>query len=368
MKFQMIRILMAVMLLEVGAESSRAALPPSHPRNPLAAKATSKALVYASDIAPLLERYCYGCHGHGKHKGDLSLDSFTNEVALVTDQKTWERVLKMVAEGEMPPASKPQPSSGERELVARWIEREVFHCDCDHPDPGRVTIRRLNRAEYNNTVRDLLGVEFRPAEDFPVDDSGYGFDTIGDALSMPPVLLEKYLSAAQKILDAALSSQNTTIRRTNHFSVDLLELGYNAKQRGDGTVSLNSIEEDDVAVRLETPLRSRYRMRVKAYARQETNRPIELTFLIDSTPARTVTVTTNSNFPEVYETSVLVPPGKHRLRAAVRRIKDGLSESEALDWKKGPLQKGAVFVEYMELEGPLPEPGMPAPVLQFHIF
>src|SRR5262249_27970295 len=68
-------------------------------------------------------------------------------------------------------------------------------------DPGRVTIRRLNRNEYNNTIRDLLGVKFKPAEDFPTDDVGYGFDNIGDVLAMSPLLMEKYLNAAAKILD-----------------------------------------------------------------------------------------------------------------------------------------------------------------------
>src|SRR5712675_3547257 len=69
---------------------------------------------------------------------------------------------------------------------------------------GRVTIRRLNRTEYNNTIRDLVGVDFKPAEDFPADDVGYGFDNIGDVLSVSPLLLEKYLSAAEAILDRAI--------------------------------------------------------------------------------------------------------------------------------------------------------------------
>jgi len=306
---------------------------------------------YSDQVLPLLQQYCYGCHGNGKHKGDLALDAYTNHVAIVADQKTWERVLKMVSNQEMPPSSKPQPSLAERELLARWIERDVFKCDCAHPDPGRVTIRRLNRAEYNNTVHDLLGVEFQPAEDFPVDDSGYGFDNIGDALSLPPLLIEKYLNAARKVLDAALAVDDQAERRTNHYSIDLLELGYNAKQRGDGMVALNSVEEDDVAVHVEVPWSVEYAVRVKAYARQETNAPMKLTFLVDRTPGEVFEVATNE--ARIYETVVKIPPGKHRVRAAVRRTKDGLSKSEALEWKKGELQKGAVLVEFLELDGPL---------------
>src|SRR5437660_9601661 len=104
----------------------------------------------------------------------------------------------------MPPENKPQPSPAERDLITRWVSAFFFPCDCNHPDPGRVTIRRLNRAEYNNTIRDLLGVKFQPANDFPADDSGYGFDNIGDVLSLSPLLLEKYVGAAEKILDAAV--------------------------------------------------------------------------------------------------------------------------------------------------------------------
>ncbi len=89
--------------------------------------------------------------------------------------------------------------------MSNRIERELQRADAAvRPSPGRVTARRLNRTEYNNTVRDLLGIDFRPADDFPQDDSGYGFDNIADALSMSPVLMEKYLRAAEKVVQTAL--------------------------------------------------------------------------------------------------------------------------------------------------------------------
>jgi hypothetical protein len=286
----------------------------------------------------------------------LALDSYTNQLAAVTDQKTWERVLKMISSREMPPANKPQPSDRERMALTKWIEKDVFYCDCERPDPGRVTIRRLNRAEYNNTIRDLLGVEFHAADDFPVDDSGYGFDNIADALSLSPLLVEKYLNAAGKVLDAALLAGSHSQRRTNLYSIDALEIGYNAKQQGDGTVALNSIEEDDVAINVEVPWAIEYAVRIKAYARQETNAPIQLTFLLDKTPIKVVNVETNRESPQLYEAVIKVPPGKHRIRAAVRRNKEGLSEAKALDWKSGNNQKGAVYVDHLEVDGPLSPP------------
>ena len=104
----------------------------------------------------------------------------------------------------MPPAGKPRPSDQELALLADWIKREVFGVDSRDPDPGRVTIRRLNRVEYRNTVRDLTGFDFKAEEEFPPDDTGYGFDTIGDVLTVSPLLLEKYMQAAESIVAAAV--------------------------------------------------------------------------------------------------------------------------------------------------------------------
>ena len=186
---------------------------------------------FARDIKPLLEKYCYGCHGETKQKADLSLQSYENLASILTNRPVWERVLHNVQTREMPPENKPQPSEAERERITKWIEAEVFNCDCDNPDPGRVTLRRLNRAEYNNTIRDLLGVYFHPADDFPADDSGYGFDNNGDVLSLPPILLEKYMAAAEKILDAAIVTRFSTNGPSKRFAAGdiysrLVEWGY----------------------------------------------------------------------------------------------------------------------------------------------
>jgi hypothetical protein len=315
-----------------------------------AASAAPKSPGYAGTITPLLAQYCYDCHGRGKHKGDISLDEWKSEGEAVADRQAWERVLQMVQSQAMPPKKKAQPTAVERATLLSWIETAVFHCDCNNPDPGRVTIRRLNRVEYNNTVRDLLGVDFQPAEDFPVDDSGYGFDNIGDALSMPPVLIEKYLIAAENIVDAALGRGKV---RTMRFAVDELEVGYNAKRRGDGWVVLNSIEEDDVAISQTFAVGGEYLIRTRAYARQESTNVVKLDFMLDKTPLQAVEVEPREAAAKTYEVKVQIPAGKHRVRAVVRRVKDGLPEAEALKWKSGPPQKGAVAVQWLEVKGPL---------------
>jgi hypothetical protein len=105
----------------------------------------------------------------------------------------------------MPPPGSPRPEPTQLKHVTAWVTDELARIErTTKPRAGRVTARRLNRAEYNNTVRDLLGVDTRPADDFPQDDSGYGFDTIGDVLSVSPPLLEKYLTAAERVARTAI--------------------------------------------------------------------------------------------------------------------------------------------------------------------
>src|SRR5262245_8407124 len=104
----------------------------------------------------------------------------------------------------MPPAGEERPTPEERQKVLDWIKFDVFRINPNDPDPGRVTVRRLNRTEYRNTIRDLTGVDYNTTEFFPVDDSGYGFDNIGDVLSVSPLLMEKYLQAAEKIVDQSV--------------------------------------------------------------------------------------------------------------------------------------------------------------------
>lgn len=149
---------------------------------------------------PFLKKYCLECHSGDKPKAELSLAAFVDNASVVKKRKTWESVLKMVEASEMPPDNKPQPTAQEIEAFA-GLARAVFehHDKNAKPDPGRVTMRRLNRVEYANTVRDLVGADFNPAADFPTDDIGHGFDNIGDVLTLSPILMEQYLAAAETI-------------------------------------------------------------------------------------------------------------------------------------------------------------------------
>jgi hypothetical protein len=166
---------------------------------------SARADSFGDEIKPLITRYCTGCHGGERPKGGLNLARYADDLGVVKDRKFWGRVVEYVEAGEMPPEGRPQPTQTELERFAAAIEDVLGKVDCGREtDPGRVTIRRLNRAEYNNTIRDLVGIDFRPADDFPSDDVGYGFDNIGDVLTLPSILFEKYLAAAETIAEKAI--------------------------------------------------------------------------------------------------------------------------------------------------------------------
>ena len=156
---------------------------------------------FSQNGALFLEQYCFSCHAGDQPAAELSLASFTDNRSLIKNRDIWERVLDMLTTGQMPPSDSDRfpPMEASESFVAH-IEAIFEHTDrMAKPDPGRVTVRRLNKVEYKNTVRDLLGVDFNPTENFPADDVGHGFDNIGDVLTMSPLLMERYLAAAEAI-------------------------------------------------------------------------------------------------------------------------------------------------------------------------
>lgn len=160
---------------------------------------------FARDGVAFLQKHCVACHGEKKKSAGIALHTITDEAALVKDRKKAQAALRMVETGEMPPADKPRPPVAELDAFKAAVAAAFDRADRNtRPDPGRVTVRRLNKTEYANTIRDLVGVDFNPAEDFPADDIGYGFDNIGDVLTLSPVLMERYLSAAEAIVQRAV--------------------------------------------------------------------------------------------------------------------------------------------------------------------
>ncbi|HEX7375975.1 MAG TPA: DUF1592 domain-containing protein [Pirellulales bacterium] len=162
-----------------------------------------RASEFHENIAPLLQKFCVDCHGQGTVTADVAFDRFASDADLLASRPLWSKALKQLRAGLMPPQGEERPSADEIERIASWIKAAVFEIDPQNPDPGLVTVRRLNRVEYRNTIRDLVGVEYDTSGEFPADDSGHGFDNIGEVLSVSPLLLEKYVAAAEAIVKKA---------------------------------------------------------------------------------------------------------------------------------------------------------------------
>jgi mono/diheme cytochrome c family protein len=169
---------------------------------------------FATAVAPVLAKHCSACHNANTTRGGIDLAALRADPA--GDEPLYPRVANALRAGTMPPPGRPQLTSVERDVLDTWF-------DAPSPDPGRdggaptdrVTVRRLNRVEYNNTIRDLVGLDLHPADELPHDDTGDGFDNNADVLSLPPILLEKYFTAAERVVDAAFRDDATRRRLLN---------------------------------------------------------------------------------------------------------------------------------------------------------
>lgn len=254
--------------------------------------------IYHNEIAPLLKKYCAGCHSGSQAKGGVAFETYKDLTAVRSNPRQWDTVQEQLDGHLMPPTGKPQPSQHERKKLIDWINRAVLITDCSGPlDPGRVTIRRLNRTEYNNTIRDLLGVTFRPADDFPGDDIGYGFDNNGDVLSLPSILMEKYLAAAERIATAAIVTPDPDGAPLRKFP------GKN----------LPSVGEVHADFEVATP--GNFVVTITATGDQAGPEPPRMPVKLDGKLLTTVEVKGLSGEPQKFERKLRLNRGKHRLTA-----------------------------------------------------
>lgn len=190
---------------------------------PDASKADSpEGSAFELQVRPLLKTYCFECHGEGLKEGNLALDLAPASGGDLKQRDLWWKVLKNLRSGVMPPVGHARPTTQEQETIATGIKFGVFGIDPENPDPGRIGVRRLNRSEYDNTVDDLMGIKFDASLVFPPDDSGYGFDNVGDALSFSPLLMEKYLRAAQTIVDQSVPKVTWIVPRQDFVGRDFV--------------------------------------------------------------------------------------------------------------------------------------------------
>ncbi len=182
------------------------------------------------DIESLRQRFgdhCFGCHGDGGEEGGLSFEKLAEGGYGEETISRWESIWKNVRAETMPPPDEEQPELADRQKWVDWIQRDIFRLDVNKVDPGKVVLRRLNRSEYTETIRQLTDIDANASENFPADDTGYGFDTIGEVLHISPVLLEKYLASADKIVTEAIPISGPTPPRQkvwgDHFHLDAID-------------------------------------------------------------------------------------------------------------------------------------------------
>ena len=210
---------------------------------------------FATPQRALLDRYCVTCHNQRLRTADLTLD-----VADVTDvgvhPEIWEKVVRKLRAGAMPPASRPRPDAATYETFTAWLETELDSAAAARPDPGRTdTFHRLNRSEYHNVIRDLLALEVDVAALLPADDGSYGFDNIAGVLGMSPTLLERYLSAAKKISRLAVgrpvpSPTAETFRLATDLTQDVRQDGLPFGTRGGTRIDYTFPEDAEYAIRV----------------------------------------------------------------------------------------------------------------------
>lgn len=242
-------------------------------------RAARRAEQWKVQIQPLMAKYCYDCHGGAKTEGDLSLVEFKTPEQILKERKRWNVLLQKVETGAMPlEEAKLHPTKEERKAIIDWIAATLTDVDCSgSPDPGRVTLRRLNRREYRNTVRDLVGIDYEPSREFPGDDTGYGFDNIGDVLSLPPVLMERYLDAAEEIAAKAIDA------RGGKTQLDKRIVGSNLSGAGSkhGFLSWILTSNGEAAGSFDVPGDGEYEIRVLASGDQAGDEPVKIAVRAD---------------------------------------------------------------------------------------
>ncbi len=312
-----------------------------------AAPSQPTAGTFETAVQPVLKQSCTMCHNEKLQSGGLDLKKFLDASSIAANREGWARIVSKVHSGEMPPKGVPHPSAETMDAFVNYVEGEFDRMDrAAKPDPGRVVARRLNRAEYANTVRDLLGVHFSASDEFPPDDSGYGFDNIGAVLTMSPVLMQKYLAAAEKISSRAVGGD------------PLPKAGlFNMRSR----ILRKDVDTIEATDRVEWDAEYIVRALITGHRGPE-GKPVTLVITVDGKPLKTavvqsarteVTRLASSTQRTSEEVRVYLPEGPHTFRAAFVNddffpdIKN-VRAANHMDANKN------MFPESIEIAGPFP--------------
>ena len=252
---------------------------------------------------------------------------------------SWEKIAEALESGDMPPEKKPQPAREQREMLLKFIDGHLSEVDCKiDRNPGKVTIRRLNRQEYRNTIRDLLHVDFDPA-DFPSDEVGYGFDNIADVLSLPPLLMEKFMTAAEDIVKKAIVLDAAPKPKVTRIGGDRFRSDEEANKPMEGKV-FGLYREGEAVTTFEFPQSTEYTFRIRAFGEQAGPEPPKMALRVDGKELKVFDVKSVERGAR-YEVSAPIESGSRKIAVAYLNNfnVDGVGDRN-------------LFVEWLEVVGP----------------
>jgi mono/diheme cytochrome c family protein len=256
---------------------------------PVRAEEQALAKQFGEQIKPLLAQHCFECHAKEEPEGELRLDRLSLDFANKASRETWAKALARVKSGEMPPKEKPRLAESDVARLLEWIRTNVEPAEATaRAEQGRVVLRRLNRQEYQNTIRDLLAVDVDLTELLPEDTAAAGFDNVGEALHTSSFLMERYLDAADKALSVAIANLPQPPLVKKRYTLDeerIVKITTESVylKRDDALVMFSSSAWNSITVgQFYPPDRGKYRVQISCYGHQSGGKPV--VFRIDAGP------------------------------------------------------------------------------------
>jgi Protein of unknown function (DUF1592)/Protein of unknown function (DUF1588)/Protein of unknown function (DUF1587)/Protein of unknown function (DUF1595)/Protein of unknown function (DUF1585)/Ca-dependent carbohydrate-binding module xylan-binding/Planctomycete cytochrome C len=263
-------------------------------------------------VVPILDASCVDCHNGDDAAGNLDLSQFKTSRDAARDRRTWRKIADRVEAHQMPPDSGEMDQS-DRDRLITWVRQSLPQVSGGFPHhAGPVTIRRLNRDEYANTVRDLFGVRIQTNELFPVDESGYGFNNIGDVLSLSPMLMEKYLVAAESISGEVVRDPARD-RIDQFFSSSSIKLVEGSHLSGESIVMSTS---GTLTVSCDIRRKGRYRITIEAWGQQAGSEPCKLGLSLDGLVQREFKVRNRRDRPGKFRFETELEAGSRNVQVS----------------------------------------------------
>ena len=302
--------------------------------------ATIPALAATVGEVSLVSRYCAGCHNTKIKTAGIALDT-ASAAPISENAGVWEKVLRKMRTNEMPPPGLPRPSASDSGAFTHWLESELDRSAAAHPNPGRPAIHRLNRAEYNNAIRDLLGLDLNVSADFPPDDSGYGFDNIADVLSISPMLMEKYLTGAGRVSKLAVGAVKGVP------AIDQVQVDRKVRQNDRISDELPFGSRGGVVFQRYLPLDAEYAIRVRL---RGTGTSAKLDIRLDGRRVKLIDIAISPKEEDEesrkYEVRLPIRAGARTIAATF------LKETAYSESAEPPAKNAGLALDYLQVAGP----------------